>query len=238
MAEYGLLNEVEYLLQKGADPNGRSVMGVTAFSLACANNHTQICDILLEHGAKIFDETIMDESTGYQYNAMKFFKDNNDPPRLKTYKYCIPLFSAARKGTPESIDYLISKGANIHQLDLNGETLIHKACESGNIPTLKYLIKLGVDVNASKGIVNSNKDSRGEAALHYAVRSGSLEAVRMLLENGANPNIVEYFNGEVHKWKNTPLDLLESSKESEIYKLLVAYGGLSAEKLKRSTWSE
>jgi ankyrin repeat protein len=230
VSKYGLLAEAKYLLGKGANPNTDSMFGYSPFTEACIHGHLEIAEVLLEAGAKIFGETVMDENTGFSYNP-DLYKNRQETPKLKTYKYCIALFSVASQGEPRVIDYLLSKGANVHQLDLNGETLIHKACYNGNIATLKHLINLGVDVNKSNGLINGNPNSRGETALHYAVQKSQPKAVRLLLENGADPNIFEYFNGIEHKWKNTPLDFAKSSKDTEIYKLLVEFGGVLAEDL-------
>lgn len=228
VAKHGLFNEAVYLLDNGANPNVEAMIGGSPFSQACINGNTDIAEILLEAGAEIFGETVMDKNTGYSYNP-DLYENKEEVPSLRTYKYCVALFSTASIGKPAVIDYLISKGCDIHQIDLNGETLIHKACFSSNNETLAHLINLGVDLNASKGIINSNKDSRGETALHYAVSKNNLEAVKLLLENGADPNITEYFNGRKHKWKNTPLDIVSDQKDSEIYKLLIEYGGKIAE---------
>jgi ankyrin repeat protein len=228
MAKHGLYVETIYLLSNGANPNAEEMIGGSPFSRACISGHTDIAEALLEAGAEIFGETVMDKNTGYSYNP-DLYQDKDETPGLSTYKYCVALFSVASTGKPEVIDYLITKGCDINQIDLNGETLIHKACFSRNNETLAHLISLGVDLNASKGIINSNKDSRGETALHYAVSKNNAEAVKLLLDNGADPNITEYFNGREHNWKNTPLDIVSEQKDSEIYKLLLEYGGKFAE---------
>ncbi len=227
VSKYGLLDETKHLLGSGADPNLDSL----AFTYACINGHAEVADLLLNAGAEIFGETIMDENTGYSYNP-ELYKNTEETPKLTTYKYCVALFSVASLGKPDGIDYLISKGADIHQLDLNGESLIHKACYNNNVATLKHLMQLGVDVNISKGIINGNKNSRGETALHYAVGRGNIDAVKLLLENGANPNITDYFHGKTHNWDKTPLDLIEDKNESEMYRLLVEYGAKLAEQIR------
>jgi ankyrin repeat protein len=228
VAEYGLLEEVEYLLQRGANPDGQSEIygiGGKAFNAACCNGHTQVCDVLLNSGASMFAEITIDEN-GIRY-YLEAHNISHSKPKLHTHRYCLALFFAASSGSPESIDYLISKGADVFQLDLNGDTLIHKSCLSGNAATLKHLIRLGLDVDAA----TTNNGIRGETALHYAVRGGFVEAARILLENGANPNVVDCFIGENHSWKNTPLDLMEENVESKLYKLLRAHGALSAEEV-------
>lgn len=221
VSRYGLLREAEYLLSKGCD------MDAKAFIWACVNCHFDLADLLLSKGLKMFDETIMDENTGYSYNP-ELYKKSDEKPTLSTRRYCLALFSVASIGKPQAVDYLVSKGADVHQLDLNGETLIHKACHNKNMPTLERFIELGVNIDASKGIVNGNKKSKGQTALHYAVSKGFTEGVRLLLEKGADPNIIEYFYGSKHSWENTPLDLISDEHESEMHNLLRHYGGMKA----------
>lgn len=230
LSKYGFLDEIKYLLSKGADPNAQTSFGGPALITACAYGHIEVADLLINAGAEIFGETVMDDNTGYRYNP-ELYADSSNTPQLKTYKYCTALFSVSSMGRPRAIDYLISKGASIHQIDLNGETLVHKACYYENISALEHLVKLGVDVNKSKGIVNGNRNSRGETALHYAVAKDKPDAARLLLENGADPNIVEYFKGNTHNWANTPLDLVDPIEKAEMHNLLVEYGALLAEEL-------
>lgn len=229
MCKHGLLDEVNALIGRGADPNAESFAG-QAFPLAIAHGHIDVAEVLIEAGVELFGETVMDLRTGYGYNP-EIYEGAEEKPILKTYRYCVALFTAARSGSPEIIDYILSKGADVHQIDLNGETLIHKACEGQNVSTLKHLIELGVDLDACKGIVNSNPNSCGEAALHYAVSSGNVETVRLLLESGANVNVVEYFEGQEHRWRNTPLDLANDSPNSNLYQLLVSHGATLAAEL-------
>jgi len=226
-AKHGLLNETTILIKKGADPNAESIFGGSPFSQACVNGYTDIADVLIEAGANIFRETVMDENTGYSYNP-ELYEDTKETPKLKTLKYCLALFSVASLGKPEVIDYLISKGSNVNQIDLNGETLLHKAIEADNIATLEHLVELGVDLNVSKGIINGNKDSRGATALHCAVGKGNLQAVNLLLINGVNPNITEYFFGRENTWNKTPLDIAKNLEAAEIYQVLLKYGGKHA----------
>lgn len=225
-SRYGLLEETEYLLEQGADPN----VG-TPIIWACLNGHINIANKLLKVGATLLDEMVIDENKGCRYNP-EFYKNSNEIPKLITYKYCSALSYASSSSTPDIIDYLIEYGADIHQLDLNGETLVHKACDNKNRETLEHLIKLGVDVNVSKGIINGNPNSRGDSALHYAVSRDFTEGVKLLLENGAKPNLTQYFLGNTNAWEKTPLDLIKTKQDSKIYKLLINAGGMLSEQLK------
>jgi ankyrin repeat protein len=229
-AKYGLKREIRLLLDKGADPNHKPLLGGVPFTLACVHGHICIANLLLTAGAEMFEEIIMDENSGFPYMP-ELYDDGEQIQNLKTYRYCKALFAVAAKGDSHTIDYLLGLGADVQQTDVNGETLIHKACRHGNTETMEHLISLGVDVNQTLGPINGAVDSRGESPLHYAVLHGQLNAIKVLLEHGANPNIVEYFTGQEHRWINTPLDLIAEYPNSEIYKLLYKYGGVLAKDL-------
>ena len=58
-----------------------------------------------------------------------------------------------------------------------GETALMLAAAQGHIPTMKFLIDRGANVNA--------RASSGRTALAYAMAGRSEEAIRLLLQHGA-----------------------------------------------------
>jgi len=208
MARHGLLEETLQLLARGADPN---VGTSRPFIEACAAGHLDVARALHAAGATIFHEHRLSQEFGIAVQVA--IKDVDEP--VQGHRYCLALFAVARKGSPPAADYLREVGATFSQTDLNGETLLHKAAESGCAPMINYLLDEGLDPNRVKG-------ESGESPLHYAARAGKIEAVRALLDRGANPKVVDRFEGEEHQWSETPLDVTESP---EIRKLLIAYGG-------------
>lgn len=224
LAEYGLIDEVRMLLDKGADPADTStnLFGMSPFDAACFGNHIELAEMLREAGAQVFtkleprDVEIVCQQLDVE-SAQGLFKNN---------EYCLALFTAARKGSPEVVAYLISLGANLSQIDMNGETLLHKAAEGGNLRVLEFLIDAGLDVNQRK-----SRDD--ETPLHSAVAGGNLACVALLLNNGADPNAIEKFEGESDRWYNTPLDYAVggTKKKPEIAAVLREHGGRKASEI-------
>lgn len=219
LAEHGLLEEARLLLDKGANPSGGSakIPGKTPFDAACCNGHIEIAEMLHKAGAEVFDE-VDDDIDGIVREQMDVRGVEAKPVG---YRYCLALFIVARRGTPATADYLVGLGADLSQSDLNGETLLHKAAEGGNVAMLEFLVAAGLDVNNKKGL-------HAESPLHYAVQSNKIESVKFLLENGADVNAIESFEGSEHRWYNTPLDFAESENTKPIIALLKKYGAKRA----------
>lgn len=213
LAKKGLVEEIKMLLDRGADPNLGDMFGFP-LAFACGNNHLAAARLLVDGGAEIFKEIMIDAKTRRQVE----FMGENEHADPVVFKYSQALFSAARSGGPDIIDYLLSLGADLNQEDLNGETLLHKACESGNIEAAEHLIHLGLDVNKVKPHCN-------ETALHYAVRAKQVESVHLLLESGADPNIVE-------KWDGTVLDMVKEKPDSALFRLIRSFGGKFSEEIR------
>ena len=211
----GLLEVVENMLDKGADPNSASMFGNKPLALSCAYGFLEVAKVLLKRGADLFDK-----------------HENLDENGIVTevIDVCVPILFASRVGSPELIELLVSYGASTNEIDLNGETLLHKAADSGNIKMIEYLISAGLDVNQHKRKADDKNNYQGESPLHYTVNRNQLQASKLLIDNGANINAFEYFFGSEHKWINTPLDLISEKQDTDIYSFLKSKGAkLSSE---------
>ena len=79
-------------------------------------------------------------------------------------------------------EYLLSNGASPHEIyEPDSKTILHVACDVGNLKFVKLLVEKGADINATT--------AKYMTPLHYACRSGSLEIVSYLISNGANTQI-------------------------------------------------
>jgi ankyrin repeat protein len=81
----------------------------------------------------------------------------------------------------EMIRQLVSLGANVNQLDVNYETLMHKAALRGDSRMVQALIDLGADPLLEGGCTPTPVPRKaGFSALDYATASGSVECVKIL----------------------------------------------------------
>ncbi|KAM3940693.1 SMC5-SMC6 complex localization factor protein 1 [Leptodactylus fuscus] len=97
-------------------------------------------------------------------------------------------------------------------LDVKGETAMHKACRSNNVRKLHVQLSLpGVDINA--------KDNAGWTPLHEACNHGSTECVREILQRCPEVDLLSHVDGV------TPLHDALQNGHIEIGKILLQHGG-------------
>lgn len=123
-----------------------------------------------------------------------------------------PIIAATGTDDPEIIQYLISKGARINDIDEKLETTpLMWAAFMGNMRAAKVLIENGADVNI--------QNSKGKTALHYATElyQNKPALVEMLIKAGADINVVSEIN-------SIPLHSSILHNDLESVKILVSHG--------------
>ena len=126
------------------------------------------------------------------------------------YKGWTPLHVAAFWEKLETVEALITAGANMEAKDNYGYTPLHWAAFKGHTDIVQALLTAGADVNAT---IN-NGWAKGQTPLMRAASYGRTEIVQVLLEAGADVNTTDNKG-----W--TPLDL---AKNDAIKALLRAAG--------------
>jgi ankyrin repeat protein len=91
---------------------------------------------------------------------IKFLVEQGANPMARNGRFLTALHVA--KDT-DAIDWLISKGADVHAVDENGQTPLHRKASYDALGGLSRLIHWGADVNA--------RDAHGQTPLHSLVRS-------------------------------------------------------------------
>lgn len=134
-----------------------------------------------------------------------------------------PLIVAARSGHREVIQLLLSRGADIHARNFEGENALAAALRTGNLDGARDLIGAGANVNElfSGGFVST--------LIGRAIREKAVDGVALLLEHGADPNLKDAAG-------RTPLHVAVDAGSAEICALLLARGA-SAVSGDRPGWS-
>lgn len=127
-------------------------------------------------------------------------KDKNNLYGITALNY------ASGAGKHQMVQFLIDKGANVHDKDEYGYTALHVASMNGKNEVVQLLIEKGADVHA--------KDQYGYTALHVAGMDGKHEVVQCLIEKGAN---VHSKNNKGH----TALDLASHNGNEQIVNMLL-----------------
>ena len=155
-----------------------------------------------------------------------------------------PYLVAGFSGSVELVNFLISRGYDVMDKDSNGQTVLHNACDTGNVELVQYLVenysymltirdKEGqtpylvtgfsgsvdlVKFLVSRGCDVTDKDSGGWTVFHYACQGGKLKLAQYLVEK--YPDILTIRD----KTGQSPYLVAGFSGSVELVKFLISQG--------------
>jgi ankyrin repeat protein len=186
---------IQYLLEKGADPNRMTHWHLTALHQALRrDNDLEIIEALLNHRA---DPRLGNRRDGKSAVAMAARRGRGDvlesferrgiPTELHGVERLIAACAKNDEATVRSIAE--SEPELVRELVAQGGTLLAEFAGTANTDGLRHLLDLGVDVGAlykeGDGYFDIAKDS---TALHVAAWRAWHRTVRFLIERGAPIN--------------------------------------------------
>lgn len=185
-AASGELEDVEFLLASGHDPNrGFKLSDEAPLYVAAHHGHSEIVKVLIKHGAHI-DRTPND---GPSLNETALHGTCRGAHHDSLHG------GTSRIGNEAFIEcarLLIDAGADVNYrsrtgyIDGNltiGETPLSIAVKSKNVELVEFLLAAGANPNT---LIHEGADRAGLTYLHLAV--GSLEILEILLSKNINPN--------------------------------------------------
>lgn len=218
--QFSRLDNVNILLEHGADVNAIKRADWTPLMLACAKTQqtsVEIVNLLLKNGALVnlvnkdgWNALHLVARDGNVAVFRVLVQSGSDINRA-TKNGRIALHIAALHSNIEIInDILTMKPESVKVKDNCGNTALHEAVLGGNIEICKLLIRRGGKIN-DKNLVNYD-------LLHLAASVGSLEMIRYLIDEvHCNVNSIAR-NGL------TPLHCAARKGCKDAYELLVSYG--------------
>lgn len=141
----GLPHRVELMLAQGIDPDGRGTEHPAfcdhrAYELATAAGHTEIAELLREHGAAPLDD--VHELYAAVLQGRPFEADQELAARAVKRNPYVPI-RAAELGRTQAMRPLKELGFDLNVLGRT--TPLHEAAFHGHLATVKELISLGAD---------------------------------------------------------------------------------------------
>lgn len=177
-AECGNLETVKYLVKHGANIHSGNVDG-DALDLAIFNSHLEIVKYLVNNGASLdTDQVITDLAIADNLEMIMYFAERPDCKTCE--KECS------------------------HRIDIQKhDYILIKACQSGNIDIVEYLVSKGTDVR-----------SQSNLALRIAAKHGQLKMIKYLVTEGAN----------IYEKRNRALNTAIKYGYFDVVKYLLKYG--------------
>ncbi|XP_041461535.1 ankyrin-1-like [Lytechinus variegatus] len=183
-AQFGHLDIVKFFISKGADVNRENDKGMIPLHGAASRGHIKVIMYLLKRGSDVHKGLAKDWApihSAIAYGQLEAvenllnYEAKHDRCRTKRL-----LHTGAKFGHLDLVKFLISKGADINEIDEDGMIPLHHAAYGGHLKVMECLIQQGSDVNKA--------DKEGCAPLYAAIQCGHLQAVKYLLKNKANQN--------------------------------------------------
>ncbi|XP_046572745.1 putative ankyrin repeat protein RF_0381 [Haliotis rubra] len=184
-AEKAHIDMFGFLVRKGADLSVVDAESNTVLHLACEGGNLDIIETVL------VQDTVDINSLGGQDRT--------------------PAMKAALKGHKHVFDLLVRKGADLSHVDFLHNTILHLACEGGNLDIVKHILTQNtVNINslgendwtpAMKAAIKGHKDvfdlivkegadlslvdKEGDSILHAACEGGNVEIVTYMLKQSS-----------------------------------------------------
>jgi len=118
------------------------------------------------------------------------------------------LHEASAKGHSAIVGALLSAGASVRAVAVDGRTPLHWAALWGHLPVTRALLAAGAQPQA--------QDKNGNTTLHWAARGGHQDIVRLLLEHTGGVQCLSIKNN-AHR---TPREEAQHNKKTAIVSLL------------------
>lgn len=127
--------------------------------------------------ARVSDYLLDDKNDNDVRDSMLYLESDH---KGKNSHYCLALEVAVQNGYLAISELLIEAGADVNQVNKDGETLLHFAAFNGHVKIIHELVKLGLDVN--KG----NKYGITPLIAVAQTRYNRTEVINTLVELGAD----------------------------------------------------
>lgn len=191
------VKRARFLLDAGADPMTRNLLGQTALMFVAARGDTAMARLALDAGndpnAKDIDgrTALMGSVWGGHERASELLLEVGADPNLRDAEGKSALIFAATQWDVDHAHLLLRSGAEIG--DVKNRTignLLAVAANRGHIELVQMMLSAGVDPNARSTFWRDRP-----TALMESIRGGRKEITKLLLEAGGDPNLRDKSGG-------------------------------------------
>ncbi|MFC1763445.1 ankyrin repeat domain-containing protein [Planctomycetota bacterium] len=188
---------VKLLLEHGANVDNKASWEEPPLGWAISLNDPYFRNILLAHGANVETKNPLGETylqsvarsgrtesiqwlleAGANFNAMS----DNGQTALHIILDINSVNYERSKLSKDTLELLLSKGADVELKDKDGRTPLHLASESADEDVVELLLDKGAKIN-------EKENESGLTALHHAARIGKRNVAELLIAKGADINV-------------------------------------------------
>ncbi len=181
-SQFGHLDLVNLLLERGADVNAKNGSGNTALHLAILYNSSDVVMALINAGADIDAVNNKNVSALDILPTTKKLKGTDAWKALMKHKLQPSFLKLCRSGSVEEINEAIEAGVNVNASNKISATALIFAAKENTPEVVELLVKAGAELDS--------QDIYGNTALIYATSYNSEEVVKVLLDSGASTNVI------------------------------------------------
>ena len=240
-ARSGNAGAVSVLLAHGAEVNAKErLRGTTALMWAAEQGQAEVIRLLDSHGTDIAAQSLVFTPPYYRRGlGLAPSASARRPGDVPAKGGLTALLFAAREGSREAVQELVSAGAAINQTAADGTSPLLVATQNGFYDVARFLLDHGADSNLANGkgwtplylaVKNRNVE---DSAIPGPHAENALEFIKLLLDRGANPNArikadTELHQGMLATWLKeagaTPLLRAALCGDLTTVRLLLAHG--------------
>lgn len=185
---------VNYLITLKADINARDKNGDSPLHIAVRNNDRASGEILLAHGADVFNPNVTGESAlRAALTRMGGRQDwvlNSNVIKMSDGTGNTPLHLAAEWQLVQTVAFIVDKGGDLNARNANGETPLFNAVKADSSAVVTALLS---DTADRKADINA-RDYLGNTALHSCIRWAAPNAAATLLAIDTQTNAHKLVN--------------------------------------------
>lgn len=192
------IDYIRYLVEAGADVNGRNKNGDSVLYLTVQKNRRDAGDLLLEKNADIFATNTQNDSPLHlaltRGGEVQDWLINSKTLNSTDGSGNTPLHYAAEWHLNSAIVSLIQKGAKVKAQNGNGESAVFSAVKGGDDSpsTINVLVTNGVVIDSKDKL---GRDNLGNTPLHAAVKWNAFDTAKTLIALGVDVD-AQNFSGK------------------------------------------
>jgi ankyrin repeat protein/beta-lactamase regulating signal transducer with metallopeptidase domain len=187
----GQMDVVNWLLNRGVDPNGIDPISGSYDSFArkplteaAREDQAAVAQVLIEHGAKVDDDAVNCALRYGRTRILKVFRDAGAKQFSELY------YAVKQNASIEKMTALLQQGIQADPPQDKYVSPLAAAAGQGNLPVVQLLVEHGADPNRKleKSPGERQFDFAEWTPLAMAAGNGREDIARYLLQNGAHPD--------------------------------------------------